>query len=79
MAKHELRYVSIAEAIKDNFKEVGGMAEALSVLKAGWYAKQERKLQNDKNTRIRELVAKSPELKNLREQVKAEMKRKAGK
>jgi hypothetical protein len=81
MAKHELSYQSMEQGNKDGWKEIGGVAELLRMVKQGWYAVCERKEQNDKNTAIREMVKNDPRLKSIREQAKAKVKaaREAGK
>jgi len=68
--KHTLPYRTWEEAVKDGFKKIGGTEGAWSMLDAGNYAQQERKLQNDKNTRIRELLKSDPRFKSIREEAK---------
>ena len=71
--KHPVGYASIDEAIKDGFKKVGGVSEALHVLKTGWYAIQERKLQNEKNRALKEAMRDDPRFKAMREQIKKQL------
>lgn len=77
MSKHALKYSSIDDAIKDGFKEIGGKGEALRVLSAGWYTIQERKLQNDRNKRLRDMVKEDPRFKSAYEQARERVKKQA--
>lgn len=73
MAKHRIGYASMDEAIKDGFKKVGGKEQAIDVLQSGWYAVQERKIQNEKNKALKDAMKKDPRFESLRQQVKKQL------
>jgi hypothetical protein len=73
MAKHEVSYESIEAGQKDGWKQIGGASELMRVIRAGWYAICERKLQNDKNTKIREMMKTDPRMKSIRDAVKKQL------
>ena len=73
MAKYSTGYNSIEQAIKDEFKRIGGMKDALRIFETGWYQICTRKEMNMKASKLRELVEKDPRFKALLEQAKKQV------
>lgn len=77
MPKFETGYDTFEQALKDGFKKIGGPDEIMRIIETGWYQIRQRKEQNMKDQKLRELAKKDPRYKGLMEEAKAQLRKKA--
>ena len=74
-AKYTTGYATFDQAVKDKFAKIGGLEEVMGILETGWYQKCQRKEQNIKMGKLRELAKNDPAYKGILERAKQQLGR----